>query len=282
MNVRRLFDLESHGADTFVGVGPRYPWGGLYGGQIVAQAMRAAAATIVPELDVHSLRAYFIRRGDHNEPIRFEVDRIRNGRSFATRRVVARQAVGAILNLEASFQRPEHTEDVQSVSMPAGLPVPTDVESSSWSDSFDRRWVTAKVPATPQREGSGRVTAWLKVADELGDDQLLHRCWLAFLSDDLPTDAVRLAHAEHRQLRGLDPAPEGSTFFASLDHTIWFHRAVRADRWHLHDFSCHNFIGGRGLAIGHVFDDGGVHVATVAQEVLMREADRRQTGDHGC
>jgi acyl-CoA thioesterase-2 len=246
----------------------------------VAQAMRAAAATIEPDLDVHSLRAYFIRRGDHTEPIRFEVDRIRNGRSFATRRVVARQAVGAILNLEASFQRPEDTENVQSVAMPVGLPAPGDVESSSWSDSFDRRWVAAEAPAAQQREGSGRAVAWLKVADDLGEDQLLHRCWLAFLSDDLPTDAIRIAHAEHREQRGLEPVPDGAAFFASLDHTIWFHRPLRADRWHLHDFSCHSFTGGRGLAIGHIFDDGGVHVATVAQEVLMRETARRQTEHH--
>ena len=106
MELSRLFDLEAHGPDTFVGIGPQYPWGGLYGGQIVAQALRAAASTVDSDLEVHSLRSYFIRRGDHTEPIRFEVDRIRNGRSFSTRRVIARQAVGAILNLEASFQRP--------------------------------------------------------------------------------------------------------------------------------------------------------------------------------
>src|SRR5690349_4886875 len=82
MDVHQLFDLAAHGPDTFVGVGPQYPWGGLYGGQIVAQALRAAAATVDPALPVHSLRAYFIRRGDHQEPVRYEVDRIRNGRSF--------------------------------------------------------------------------------------------------------------------------------------------------------------------------------------------------------
>src|SRR4029078_9207793 len=92
--------LETHGPDTFVASGPRYPWGGLYGGQIVAQALRAAAATVHDGLPCHSLRAYFIRRCDHEEQTRYEVDRIRNGRSFATRRVVARQAIGAILNLE--------------------------------------------------------------------------------------------------------------------------------------------------------------------------------------
>src|SRR5215208_402054 len=99
MDLGGLFDLESHGPDTYVGVGPRYPWGGLYGGQIVAQGLRAAAETVEPGFRVHSLHAYFIRRGDHDEPIRFEVDRLRNGRSFVTRRVEARQSVGAILTM---------------------------------------------------------------------------------------------------------------------------------------------------------------------------------------
>ena len=121
--LRAVFDLVSHGADTYVGTGPRYPWGGLYGGQIVAQALRAASATIDEDKVVHSLRAYFIRRGDAAEPVRYEVDRIRNGRSFATRRVVARQAIGAILNLEASYQRAEESAVVQPAVMP-DVPAP--------------------------------------------------------------------------------------------------------------------------------------------------------------
>src|SRR5882672_6043941 len=130
MDVSRLFDLEAHGADTFVGTGPSYPWGGLYGGQIVAQALRAASNTVEDALDVHSLRAYYIRRGDASEPVRYEVDRIRNGRSFATRRVVARQAIGAILNLEASYQRDEHSAVVDPIVMPA-IPGPDELEESS-------------------------------------------------------------------------------------------------------------------------------------------------------
>src|SRR4030095_11537997 len=99
--------LETHGPDTFVASGPRYPWGGLYGGQIIAQALRAATLTVDPAYQLHSLHAYFIRLGDAAEPIRLEVDRIRNGRSFLTRRVVARQSIGAILNMSASFRVPE-------------------------------------------------------------------------------------------------------------------------------------------------------------------------------
>jgi acyl-CoA thioesterase-2 len=267
MDLRTLFDLECHGADTYVGTGPRYPWGGLYGGQIVAQSLRAAAATVDSSvdapLDPHSLRAYFIRRGDHSEPVRYEVDRIRNGRSFATRRVVARQAVGAILNLEASFQRPEDAADAVTVTMPEDLPRPDELEPSSWSESFERRWVPPDALPSGVRTGAGRVAAWLKVNAPLGDDELLHRCWLAYLSDDLPTDSVR---------RALAVEDEDDGFNASLDHTIWFHRSLRADEWHLQDFSCHGYAGGRGLSVGHVFAHDGTHVSTVAQEVLYRQA----------
>lgn len=270
MDLSRLFDLEPHGADTFVGIGPQYPWGGLYGGQIVAQALRAAASTVDTDLEVHSLRSYFIRRGDHTESIRFEVDRIRNGRSFSTRRVIARQAVGAILNLEASFQRPEPSVDLQTVTMDAGVPAPDSLVSETWTPSFDRRFVPRPWSSSATRLGAGRTLAWMKVNAPLGDDQLLHRCWLAYLSDDLPTDAVR-ATTEMQ---------DGGRFTASLDHTMWFHRPVRADRWHLHDFTCHSYVGGRGLAIGHVFAADGVHVATVAQEVLMRGHRDEQTGAH--
>jgi len=271
MDLGSLFDLHAHGADTFVGTGPQYPWGGLYGGQIVAQALRAAAATTDPAVEPHSLRAYFIRRGDHTEPVRYEVDRIRNGRSFATRRVVARQAIGAILNLEASFQRPETTLDVETVPVARGVPAPDELEPSSWTSSFDRRMVPPGALAPSGRTGAGRVAAWLKVTEPLGEDQLLQRCWLAYLSDDLPTDAVALAVPLRAGEPDVDPAErwEG-VFSASLDHTIWFHREVRADEWHLHDVSCHGYVGGRGLAVGHVFALDGAHVATVAQEVLMR------------
>ena len=269
MDVTKLFDLEPHGPDTFVGIGPRYPWGGLYGGQIVAQALRSAAATVDEEQEVHSLRAYFIRRGDHTEPIRFEVDRIRNGRSFSTRRVVARQAIGAILNLEASFHRPEHTENVQTVQLDATLPRPAELTSEAWSTAFDRRDVPRSALGSDDRSGSGRSAAWMRVTTPLAADQLLHRCWLAYMSDDMPADTVRRAHPEFAH-------QEGITFTASLDHTIWFHRPVRADDWHLYDFTCHGFVGARGLGVGHVFSEDGSHVATVAQEVLMRDARDRQ------
>ncbi|MFT6292938.1 MAG: acyl-CoA thioesterase-2 [Ilumatobacter sp.] len=271
-----MFELSPHGADVHVGTGPQYPWGGLYGGQIIAQALRAASLSVVDQLEPHSIRAYFIRRGDASEPVRYEVDRIRNGRSFATRRVVARQAIGAILNAEASFQKPEESADIQTVAMP-DVPRPDDLEHESWSPTFNRASIPLDRVGSGIPHHPGRSVAWMKVTDEIGDPgnrdaQLLHRCWLAFLSDDLPTEAVHRAHP-----MSTDPTADGHMFAASLDHTMWFHRPVAADQWHLHDFSCVHFVGGRGLALGHVFTADGTHVATVAQEVLMRDTRERET-----
>ena len=265
-----MFELSPHGTDVYVGAGPQYPWGGLYGGQIVAQALRAATLSVDDELEPHSIRAYFIRRGDHHEPVRYEVDRIRNGRSFATRRVVARQAIGAILNAESSFQRPESTARVQAVEMPE-VPGPDELIEDSWSDAFSRTFVPLDRVSGARREGEGRVVAWMRVDAALGDpadrqSQLLHRCWLAYLSDDLPTDSVVRAHPA-----GRDEASREALFCASLDHTIWFHGRSSADRWHLYDFTCLHLVGGRGLALGYVFAPDGAHVATVAQEVLVRD-----------
>ena len=249
-----MMALEPHGPDTFVGIGPSYPWGGLYGGQIVAQGLRAAGLTVDPGVRVHSLHAYFIRLGDATEPIRFEVDRIRNGRSFVTRRVEARQSKGAILTMAASFQVDEDAPEVQTAVMP-DVPGPEGLTGDPWSDLLDRRF-------TPDVAGPGRASAWLRVVEDLGDDDLVGACALAYLSDDLPTDAVVAQHPDGRD----------RVFTASLDHAIWFHRACRPDDWHLHDFTCHGLMSSRGVAVGHVFDAGGVHVATVAQEVLIRRA----------
>jgi acyl-CoA thioesterase II len=271
MDLHELFDLVPHGPDTFVGSGGQYPWPGLYGGHIVAQALRAAASTVDPELRVHSLRAYFIRRGDHTEPVRYEVDRIRNGRSFATRRVVARQAVGAILNLESSFQRHVDGDELEPIATPLDVPSPDTLVADPWSPAFERAFVPTNELRLRERDGIGRVAAWMRTNESFGDDQLLQRCAFAYLSDDLPADAVISAHPTFSSRSEQDRR----LFVASLDHTIWFHAPLRADTWHLHDFSCHRYVGERGLAIGHVFDSGGVHVATVAQEVLVRDDRER-------
>jgi acyl-CoA thioesterase-2 len=248
--------LEPHGTDVWVGAGPRYPWGGLYGGQIVAQGLRAATFTVEPAFRAHSLHAYFIRSGDHTEPIRFEVDRVRNGRSFCTRRVTARQSVGVILEMSASYQVDEEAAEVQTAVMPL-VPAAADLPDDSWSELFARR-------KTPERRGE--AGAWMEVAGDIGEDRALQACALAYLSDDLPTEAVVSLHP------AFDPAaPMDRQFMsASLDHAIYFHRPAVADRWHLQTFTCHGLMSSRGVSIGSVFTTAGTHVATVVQEVLLR------------
>ena len=258
-----MMQLEALGEDVFLARGPQYPWGGLYGGQIIAQGLRAGAATVDDRFHVHSLHAYFIRRGNPDEPIRFEVTRSRDGRSFVTRSVVARQEVGVILTMSLSFQVDEAGHDVQTALLP-DIPPPDALEGYSWSTMFDRRF------AHLRGAEEGRGVAWMRVNDPVGDDPILQACAVAYLSDDMPTDAVVALHPER-------PAPgEGDAFelgwmSASLDHAIWFHRPSRADEWHVHDFTAHAYLSSRGLSIGHVLSRDGVHVATIAQEVLLRK-----------
>jgi acyl-CoA thioesterase-2 len=258
-----MLDLEPHGPDVWVGSGPRYPWGGLYGGQIVAQALRAAAHTVEPQYRVHSLHSYFIRRGDHTEPVRYEVDRVRNGRSFVTRTVTARQAVGAILSLSASFQVDEEAPEVQTAELPAAA-APIDLPQDSWSSMFDR----ATMPTT---DLPGRSRGWLKINGEVGDDPILNACALAYMSDDYPTDAV-VSLRPDRPAADAPPEEQHPFVAFSLDHAIWFHREVRAVDWHLFAMVCHGIISSRGVTMGHVFTEDGVHVASVSQEVLLRRA----------
>lgn len=250
-----LLELEPHGPDTWIGTGPSYPWGGLYGGQIVAQALMAASHSVPVQYAIHSLHAYFIRRGDASAPIRFEVDRIRDGRSFYTRRVVARQSTGAILNMSASFQMAEEGPEAQTETAPE-VPAPESLAPDSWSPVFDRR----QMPSVP---GSGRGAAWFRVLHEVGDSPIRQACALAYASDDLPMDAVI---ATHPQL----PESKADFWVTSLDHAIWFHRPLRAEDWHLYDFAVHHLRHNRGLTLGHIFTASGEHIATVAQELLVR------------
>jgi acyl-CoA thioesterase II len=251
-----MMALEPHGTDVWVGAGPGYPWGGLYGGQIVAQGLRAGTFTVDPAFRVHSLHAYFIRTGDAAEPIRFEVDRVRNGRSFCTRRVTARQSVGVILEMTASYQVDEEAPAAQTALMP-DVPPPDELDDDSWSPLFGRRSVGRR---------RGEAASWLRVTDPIGDDRALQACALAYLSDDLPTEAVVSLHPD------ADPASpfDGQFMSASLDHAIYFHRPAVADRWHLQSFTCHGLMSSRGVSVGYLFTPDGTHVATVVQEVLLR------------
>lgn len=253
-----LMALEPHGAEVFVGISPVYPWGRLYGGQVVAQGLRAAALTVDERYRPHSLHAYFIRGGTSDEPVRYEVDRIRNGRSFVTRRVVARQSGGAILNLSCSFQIDEDQPERQTFELPDVVGA-DELDDDGWGFLLDRRFIE-------QEPGVGKSMGWVRLTQELGDDPVMHACGLAFTSDTIQFGAARSAHPI--QVSG----DRHHTDFigASLDHAMWFHRPGRADRHHLYDFTSHGLTGGRGLVTGQLFSSDGTHVASIAQEVLLR------------
>lgn len=269
-----MMDLDRSGTDLFVGVGPRYPWGGLFGGQIVAQSLRAAGLTVDPAFLPHSLHGYFIRRGDDTLPITFEVDRLRDGRSFVTRRVVARQHTDrgdlAIFSTAASFQVAEDSVDVAVVEPPPSLAAGPDAyDPETWSHVFERRQVAGR----GRGEHTGVAEAWFRMGDAVGDDPLAQACALAYLSDDLPTEAVV---ADHPDSSGVfdDDAFDLTFVSASLDHAIWFHRPLDPSEWHLHRMASRGITGSRGLSSGEVFAADGTHAATVAQEVLLRRRTR--------
>ncbi len=293
--------LEAHGPDTYVGSGPSYPWGGLYGGQIVAQALRAAELTVKAGYLPHSLHAYFLRVGDAEEPVRFEVERLRDGRSFVARQVVARQSTGAILNMSASFQvEGTPTMDIQ-VARPPEAGSPSEAVDVSWGPVFELRFVPGDVAGDGVRRAgtrerphghgdSGQVTeetrvgragarrlggsldraeglqkacSWFKVLEDLGDGLALHAAALAYASDSSPAWVVAALHAQ-------ESAPAEAWRPVSLDHAIWFHRPLRADDWLLFETSSSSLYDSRGLTQGRVFSTAGTLVASVAQEVLLR------------
>ena len=260
-----MFDMASHGPDVWVGESAEYPWGRVYGGQVAAQGLWAAAQTVSAGYSPHSLHTYFVRGGDSNEPIRFEVDRIRDGRSFITRRVLARQSNGPILNLSASFHVSEDAADQTAISMPEGVTRPEDLPSNDWGGLIERRPVERELK---------RARTWLKVRGPIGDDPVMHILAHAYASDDIPTEAVELSHPLGRPEFHGSPADDYPYMGASLDHAVWFHRDAPADEWLLHDMRSAGVYGSRGLAMGEIWTRDGVHVASMVQEVLLREARR--------
>ncbi len=265
-SIVELLDLTPHGIDTWLGVSPTYGWGRVYGGQVVAQGLRAAAHTVDPAFGVHSLHAYFIRGGVVTEPIRYEVDRVRDGRSFLTRRVVARQSGGAILTMAASFQVREDADDVAPIGMP-DVPGPGDGVDETWSPIFDHVRIELDDPRP------ARARSWLRIAGALPDDDgVVSACALAYLSDDVPMSSIAAADRRYPDLDGADF--DSVWVAASLDHAVWFHTPARTDRWLLADMTTQRLAGSRGLATGPMFDADGHHVATVAQEGLLRVRSR--------
>ncbi len=266
MDFSDLLQLEPvDGSGTaWTAVGPDYPWGGLYGGQVAAQALRAAAATVEHGRAAQSLHVSFLRRGHAGEAVRYDVEALRDGRGLTTRLVRARQGTTELATAVAAFQAPEASPEVIATEPPRAVSAPQDSPADTWTPMFDRRFAEARL-AHP-----GRARGWFRMTEPLGPDPVAHACALVFCSDDLPTDAVISLHPDrppHLEA-GTDPARAFSG--ASLDHAVWFHRPAPADEWLLHDLRSEVFSSARGLCTGRIWAPDGTLVASVAQEVLLR------------
>ncbi|MGH3934639.1 MAG: acyl-CoA thioesterase II [Pseudonocardiaceae bacterium] len=271
-----LLDLDRIEDDIFRGVSPPESPVRVFGGQVAGQALVAAGRTVPPERGVHSLHAYFIRAGDPRVPIVYEVDRLRDGRSFTTRRVVAIQHGEAIFSLAASFQLPEQGLDHADVMPEVAAPEQLD-DLQTWARrAGDARPLLTRIPlpfdlryATPPVWGAARDDAryerhqrlWLRADGVLPDDPLVHLCVLAYASD-LTLLWSAIAGHDHELNQNL--------MAASLDHAMWFHRPFRADEWVLYDCTSPSAAGGRGLATGRFFSRDGRLIASVVQEGLIR------------
>jgi acyl-CoA thioesterase II len=273
-----VLDLEPIEVNIFRGLSPEENRQRTFGGQVAGQALVAAARTVEPERMVHSLHAYFLRPGNPARPILYEVDRIRDGRSFTTRRVVAVQNGRAIFNLQASFKAFEpggadHQLPMPDAPPPTSLPTfgermaPLADRYPEWVNRprpFDLRFVSPPNRALePGR--AARQQVWLRADGRLPDDPMLHACAVAYASDMTLLDSIMLPH----QIVFDDPLVQS----ASLDHAMWFHRPFRADEWLLYDQESPSASDMRGLARGEIFTEDGRLAVSVVQEGLLRFRD---------
>jgi acyl-CoA thioesterase-2 len=276
-----ILDLEQLEHNLFRGRSPQDGWQRVFGGQVIGQALVAAQRT-VEDRAAHSLHAYFMRPGDPSVPIIYEVDRIRDGRSFNTRRVVAIQHGAAIFSMSASFHLEEEGFDHQSampdVPGPEELPGLSDIKEQF----FDRLPVNIKkyferdrpIEIRPvdtsrfftQEKREPKQSIWIRATEKLPDDLGLHQCALAYASDFSLLDTALIAHGKML----FDP----ELMMASLDHAMWFHRPCRADDWLLYTMDSPAAHGARGFGRGSIFTPDGVLVASVAQEGLIRKKTR--------
>ncbi|MEW1988156.1 acyl-CoA thioesterase II [Brevibacterium casei] len=282
LQLRRLdSDAGTRESDLFVGPSQYKPDGRVFGGQVLAQCIVAAAATLPPDRLIHSLHGYFLRAGDVAKPIEFGVERLRDGRSFSARRVHAYQKDAPILSLIASFQE-EQAGFEHSETMPTGIPGPEDspdlrellaavdsVQVTEWLNRrpFDIRPVEPfGVPgATTIDTELPEQHIWFRASAHFGDDPVLNAAALAYASDFNLLEPVLRRH-------GLSWGSPGLRV-ASLDHAMWWHRRVHVDDWMLYVQESPAARGGRGLGYGRIFSHDGELLATVAQEGMVRVKD---------
>ncbi|MEI7891918.1 MAG: acyl-CoA thioesterase II [Myxococcales bacterium] len=275
-----LLALERIETNLFRGQSQDLGWGIVFGGQVLGQALSAAVQTVPSERLPHSLHAYFLRPGNVSKPVVYDVDRIRDGGSFTTRRVVAIQDGQAIFNLAASFQKPEegldHQDKLPTAPPPESVPteqerlaafaqrLPKFLRGRALADRpFELRPVDpADDPFLPSPQAPLR-SVWLRATGKLSDDPAMHRYLLAYASDYSFLTTALLPHG----VTWLTPGMQ----VASLDHVMWFHREFRVDEWLLHVIDSPSAQGARGLVRGRVFTADGRLVASTAQEGLIRQ-----------
>ncbi len=274
-----LLELEQLEEDLYRGRQPDTAMQRVFGGQVAAQALRATCRTVDEGLAVHSLHSYFLRPGDTAVPIIYDVERIRDGRSFSTRRVVARQHGKSIFYLTASFHIDEIGFDHQDV-MPV-VPDPEDclpmgdlvrrVTGRDDDRSWEREWAALDVRyAADSRPGGSlesptepaRTQIWVRAANKVPDDLVTNTCVLTYASDLTLLGVSLVPHGLIITSRQIAPA--------SIDHSMWFHRPFRSDAWMLYDQHSPSASGGRGFAVGRVYNREGKLIASVAQEGLIR------------
>jgi len=281
----KLLALEKIEENLFRGQSQDLGWGTVFGGQVLGQALSAAVQTVGPERAVHSLNAYFLRPGDVSKPIVYDVDRIRDGKSFATRRVVAIQNGEAIFNMAASFHVHEdgfeHQDDMPEAPPPEACPsdrdryrpiadkLPPFLRERLLADHpFDIRIAGASQdPFRPEKQAPRRL-AWIRATGTLPDDPSLHPYLLAYASDHAFVTTALLPHGVTWLSGGMQ--------VASLDHVMWFHRPFRVDEWLLHVMDGPSASGARGLVRGRVFTQDGRLVASTAQEGVLRRRSKPQ------
>ncbi len=265
-----LLDLEPIEEDIFRGVSPQEDRQRVFGGQVAGQALVAATRT-VEDRSVHSLQAYFIRPGDVAAPLVYLVERVRDGRSFTTRRVTAIQHGQPIFAMSASFHKEEEGFEHQT-DLPAGIPDPEELEPFVW-DGFpvddqgrmirpiELRYVTGS-PAERGQSREPRLQVWLRATGTLPENPVLHTCMFTYASDMTVLDTATKA----LPVRGNEIDIQA----ASLDHAMWFHRPLRMDDWIFLDQVSHSASNARGLAWGTAWNRTGELVASVVQEGLIR------------
>ncbi len=264
----------------FRGQSQKQPHGRVFGGQVLAQGVVAAGRTVrsIPgggDRRLHSIHAYFMRPGDDTRPITFSVERMRDGRSFSTRRVHAVQHGKPILSMSASFQTPDggldHQDPMPEVAAPETVPSLAEVYGGVDSPAarhlvegraIELRHLEGDLFAAPAEQRVADQRVWMRAVGRLPDDPLIHEAVLAYASDYSLLESALRAHGQFWRSPGLRAA--------SLDHAMWFHRPARADEWILYAQHSPSAQGGRGLGIGRMFSRDGTLVASVAQEGMLR------------